>query len=141
MLDVHPAHHAASTWRDFFVHIATIVLGLCIAVGLEQTVEAIHHRHLAHEAEELLHNESIANRSLIQRDFASIDEGHRLIRLNMANLAVARPANTGSDFHVVPFMHGTYLPIPVNTAWLALRDNNLLAIVPRTLAEGYAKLD
>ena len=24
MLDVHPAHHAASTWRDFFIHIATI---------------------------------------------------------------------------------------------------------------------
>ena len=30
MLDVHPAHHAASTWRDFFVHIATIVIGLQI---------------------------------------------------------------------------------------------------------------
>jgi hypothetical protein len=45
MLDVHPAHHAASTWRDFFIHIATIVLGLLIAVGLEQTVEYIHHRH------------------------------------------------------------------------------------------------
>src|ERR1039458_4923029 len=33
MLDIHPAQHAASTWRDFFIHIATIVLGLMIAVG------------------------------------------------------------------------------------------------------------
>jgi hypothetical protein len=49
MLDVHPAHHAASTWRDFFVHIATIVLGLLIAVGLEQTVEFFHHRHQLRE--------------------------------------------------------------------------------------------
>ena len=40
MLDVHPAHHAASTWRDFFIHIITIVIGLLIAIGLEQTVEA-----------------------------------------------------------------------------------------------------
>lgn len=31
MLDVHPAHHAANTWRAFFVHIATIVLGLLVA--------------------------------------------------------------------------------------------------------------
>ena len=46
MLDVHPAHHAASTWRDFFVHIATIVIGLLIAVGLEQTVEYFHHQQL-----------------------------------------------------------------------------------------------
>jgi len=45
MLDVHPAHHAATTWRDFFIHIATIVLGLMIAVGLEQSVEALHRHH------------------------------------------------------------------------------------------------
>src|ERR1700692_2500420 len=64
MLDIHPAHHAASSWKEFFVHIATIVLGLLIAIGLEQTVEYIHHRHLASEARasiqrELIHNASI----------------------------------------------------------------------------------
>jgi hypothetical protein len=52
MLDVHPPHHAATTWRDFFIHIATIVLGLCIAVGLEQTVEYFHQRHQLHELRE-----------------------------------------------------------------------------------------
>ena len=25
MLDVHPPHEAAHTWKDFFIHIATIV--------------------------------------------------------------------------------------------------------------------
>ena len=49
MLDVHPAHHAASTWRDFFIHIITIVIGLLIAVGLEQTVEHFHHQHQLRE--------------------------------------------------------------------------------------------
>jgi hypothetical protein len=43
MLDVHAPHETVHTWRDFFIHIATIVVGLIIAVGLEQTVEAIHH--------------------------------------------------------------------------------------------------
>jgi hypothetical protein len=50
MLDIHPAHHAANSWKEFFVHIATIVLGLLIAAGLEQTIEYAHHRHLASEA-------------------------------------------------------------------------------------------
>ncbi|GAC1422327.1 MAG: hypothetical protein NVSMB62_17930 [Acidobacteriaceae bacterium] len=36
MLGVHPAHHAANTWRDFLIHIATITVGLLIAVGMEQ---------------------------------------------------------------------------------------------------------
>ena len=57
MLDVHPPHHTVNTWRDFFIHIATIVIGLLIAVGLEQTVEAIHHRNLAGEAHENIQRE------------------------------------------------------------------------------------
>lgn len=44
MLDVHPVHTVRG-WRDFFVHIATIVVGLLIAVGLEQLVEFVHHSH------------------------------------------------------------------------------------------------
>jgi hypothetical protein len=64
MLDVHPAHHAAHTWRDFFIHIATIVLGLCIAVGLEQTVEYFHHRIEIKETREALRREKEENRKL-----------------------------------------------------------------------------
>ncbi len=44
MLDV-PTPHPAHTWRDFLIHIATICVGLLIAIGLEQTVEALHRRH------------------------------------------------------------------------------------------------
>ena len=44
MLDVHPPHASVHSWKDFFIHIATIVIGLLIAVGLEQTVEFFHHR-------------------------------------------------------------------------------------------------
>ena len=39
MIDVHPAPHAAHTWKDFLIHIATIVVGLLIALSLEQTIE------------------------------------------------------------------------------------------------------
>lgn len=39
MFDAHLAHHAATTWRDFFIHIITIVIGLLIAIGLGQTID------------------------------------------------------------------------------------------------------
>jgi hypothetical protein len=45
MLDIHAPHATVHGWRDFFIHIATIVIGLCIAVGIEQTVEFFRHRH------------------------------------------------------------------------------------------------
>src|ERR1700722_3927101 len=51
MLEVHAPHEALHTWKGFFIHIATIVIGLFVAVGLEQTVELIHHRHLREQLE------------------------------------------------------------------------------------------
>src|ERR1700727_1484957 len=55
MLDVHPAHHPAHSWRDFFVHIATICIGLLIAIGLEQSVEALHPRHKRKDPRRQIH--------------------------------------------------------------------------------------
>lgn len=63
MLDVHPPHEAAHGWRDFFVHIATIVVGLLIAIGLEQTVEHIHQRYELRETREALERDLEANRA------------------------------------------------------------------------------
>jgi hypothetical protein len=58
MLDVHAPHEFLHTWKAFFIHIATIVVGLFIAVALEQSVEAIHrHREVAALREDL-HQES-----------------------------------------------------------------------------------
>jgi hypothetical protein len=54
MLDVHAPHEVLHTWKDFFIHIATIVIGLFIAVALEQSVEAINrHREVAALREDL----------------------------------------------------------------------------------------
>lgn len=45
MREAHPLHEPPLTWGSFFAHIATIVVGLFIAVAIEQTVEFFHHRH------------------------------------------------------------------------------------------------
>jgi hypothetical protein len=63
MLDVHPAHHAANTWREFVTHIATIVLGLLIAVGLEQTVEYFHGRHKVAQTRQALAAQNVPERA------------------------------------------------------------------------------
>jgi hypothetical protein len=40
---VHP-QHGIHSWRDFFVSIAVVAIGLLLALGLEQGVEYVHHR-------------------------------------------------------------------------------------------------
>ena len=61
MLEVHAPHNDVHTWKSFFIHIATIVIGLLIAVGLEQTVEWIHWREKVAQARESIHEETAKN--------------------------------------------------------------------------------
>jgi len=68
MLDVHPPHIAPHTWRDFFVHIATIVIGLLIAIGLEQADEAFHQHREARETHEALQREYEENRQKVAQE-------------------------------------------------------------------------
>jgi hypothetical protein len=55
MLEVHAPHETLHTWKGFFTHIAIIVVGLFIAVGLEQTVVLFEHRHQRAQLEEQMH--------------------------------------------------------------------------------------
>ena len=55
-MDVHKPH-AAKNWREFLVEIGTIVVGILIALGLEQVIESIHDRTIADEAREAVRAE------------------------------------------------------------------------------------
>jgi hypothetical protein len=83
MLDVHLPHQAARSWKDFFVHIATICVGVLIAVALEQTVEAVHHHH---QREQLLISLEHHTRATLQdADFAA-DERLRRMQWNQVRI-------------------------------------------------------
>src|ERR1700757_1018537 len=71
MLDVHAPHESIHTWKGFFIHIATIVIGLLIAVGLEQSVEYIHHRHQLQEARRELLEEVKDNLQIVEWNIES----------------------------------------------------------------------
>jgi hypothetical protein len=58
MLEVHAPHAEVHSWKSFFIHIATIVIGLFIAVAIEQSVEALHRRNEVAALREDLRTES-----------------------------------------------------------------------------------
>jgi hypothetical protein len=94
MLDVHPPHHPVHAWRDFFVHIATIVVGLLIAVGIEQTVELIHRHHEMAEAREHIRDEVRLNQRVCREDQQHMKEV--MARLNQ-DLDLANAAGTSNQ--------------------------------------------
>jgi hypothetical protein len=68
MLEVHPPEQTLHSWTDFFIHIATIVLGLLIAIGLEQMVERLHEHYELRVAREALEREFHSNRAQLAAD-------------------------------------------------------------------------
>jgi hypothetical protein len=70
---VHPPHHGTAGWRGFLGNVATIVVGLIIAVALEQTVEFFHHEHLRAQLEEGMHEVFQGNRRTISEDLTKLN--------------------------------------------------------------------
>jgi len=64
-LDVHPPHGPIHSIKEFMVHLLAITIGLLIALGLESTVEWIHHRHQAQEARENILQEIHTNQQSV----------------------------------------------------------------------------
>jgi hypothetical protein len=125
MLDVHPAHHAA-TWRDFFIHIATIALGLLLAVGLERGVEVIHHRHEANHARELIAEEMAKNLALVQMDRYSLVMHEDYLFKDLLIIERIRRHALAPGDRVVLFH--PYVKL-ANSAWQTAHESQLLALL------------
>ena len=84
MLDVHAPHESVRTWRDFFIHIAAIAVGLLIALGLEQTVEYFHHRHQVSETRAALRVEREQNHLRLADQLTEFRVRVPIIQTNLA---------------------------------------------------------
>lgn len=146
MLDVHPPHESIQSWKAFFVHIATIVIGLLIAVALEQTVEFFHHRHQVAETREALHEE-------MQKNIAMFHENVERHIMTMAYLH-----NNLRIFEYLRDHPGTsqdrlpgilYWPLftkpPQKAAWTTAEHTEVLSYMPRSevrdTTDVYVQLD
>jgi hypothetical protein len=86
VLDVHPPSEPVHSWRDFFIHLATITIGLLIALSLERCVEWQHHRHLAHQTKVSLGNEIRGNAKEVQGALADVHKQLDMLKQDVAVL-------------------------------------------------------
>jgi hypothetical protein len=141
MLEVHPPHHATNSWRDFFIHIATIVLGLCIAVGLEQTVEYIHHRHQIRDTREALHQEREENRKLFSVNTASFRWQMSQLKNNLRVLTFLQQHPATPEEKLPGVLEWFFMHDPVvESAWKNSQQTQVLTLMPSEETEADAKL-
>src|ERR1700758_4720520 len=147
-MEIHPPHHAIGSWREFLLHMATIVLGILIAIGLEQAVEWVHHRQERSQLQSELREEAEKNQAIIAEDL-------RLVSMEtwssevMNTVAASRGGADGRIRFEMPRVPctggalntpGVRYFAPSEAVWTAARESGLTALIPAPEARVYARL-
>jgi hypothetical protein len=134
MLDIHvprPIH----TWKDFFIHIATIVVGLLIAIGLEQTVVFFEHRHQLEEARADLLQEVQDNLQIVALNLGTAQKTEAALEADIALLRAPQAAHAAVgkqlDYHWSP--NDTQ-----DGRWQAAKQDGALSLMPHEELRQYA---
>jgi hypothetical protein len=132
MLDVHSSHAPVRGWRDFFIHIAIIVVGLCIAVGIQQTVEFIQHHFQRAEMRQALQLERGGNYKTFVANTTAWRWGIAELQNNLLVFQYLRD-HPGTPQDKLP---GVLLWKTNNyefnsAAWDAIHQGGLVALLPR----------
>ena len=137
-MEVHAPHEPIHTWRDFFIHIITITIGLLIALGLEAAVEALHHRHLREAARENLRAEIQQNQQDFPKDLRALEGETRELKDNITLLQRLRKhqkAGLNDKLHFDWFWNSTS-----DTAWQTAKDTGALALMDNDVVQQYDSL-
>lgn len=138
MLDVHPPHEPLYSWRDFFVHLATITIGLLIALSLEGCVEWRDHRNLVREAEDSLQREIRSNAGNLPGVLDDLHKQQNALSQDLVVLKkiIAHPKVENRDemsigFHITGFK---------TVSWKTAQSTGAFSYMPYDLAQQYSDI-
>jgi hypothetical protein len=140
-MEVHPPEHPIFTWKQFFIHMSTICLGLLIALGLEHVAELIHEHEQLKQANEALEREIRANILVTEYETIEIRRQHDIYAGDLADLEYLRShPHTSLDKLPAPLYWGFLEQRPSTAAWDTLRSGPVAALKPVSEMESTAQL-
>lgn len=148
----HVPHEPIQSWRGFCIHIATITIGLLIAITLEQCVEALHHLHQRHQLQHDLIEEAARNRDILTTDLSLGSQAEWFRAVLSATRSIPASGQSAIELPLMPCIAGTlgangmggavqskYFA-PTDAVWITARDGGLIAQLPVEEARMYARL-
>ena len=136
-MDVHPAHHAPRTWRDFLLHLVTITIGLFIALTLQAGVESLHHRHLVGEARDNLRREIQINREHYAENIQTLEKNRRQLANDIDQL---RDLRSGKSIETNALAWGWDWNGYIDASWKTARETGAVSYMSFDLIHAYAEL-
>jgi hypothetical protein len=138
VIDVHPPHEPIHGWRDFFIHLSTITIGLLIALSLEGCVEWRHHRHLVHEAEASLRTEIRQNHQAVQDSLIVLHKQQDALVKDVVVLKyIIKNHKAPADSKIALTFNMSSLS---NVSWKTAQSTGALSYIPYELAQEYSDI-
>ena len=141
-MDVHPPHEPVHTWRDVFIHLGMITVGLFVALMLEGFVQWMHHRHLVTEARANIRQEISYNTQLTNEDLTSLKQNEERLMKNLAQLEHIRATHQWEKHNLTYTLDWNGFS---DSAWKSARDTGALSFMGykqvQDLADLYGQQD
>ena len=137
---MHAPHHPIEGWKDFFVHLITISIGLLIAVGIEGCVELHREHKLVQEARETMREEIQHNSDQMKDAVGKLDQQTATMKKNIETLTriqenpkdkEAQNASISADFSVIGLR---------DTAWKTAQTTGALSFMPYAESQRYSNV-
>jgi hypothetical protein len=138
LIDVHAPHEPVMNWRDFFIHLITITIGLLIALSLEGCVEWQQHRHLVRDAEASLQAEIQNNARDMQGTLDDLHRQQAVLKQDVVvlkGIARTRKMPKKGSLDVTFHIHGFE-----DVGWKTAQSTGALSYMPYNRAEEYSDI-
>jgi hypothetical protein len=135
-MEVHPPEHPIFTWKQFFIHMATVCLGLLIAISLEQSVEALHRDHQRHQLKSDLRAEAIHNLHIAIYNLDIIENLDHWQTQQVAELDRAAAEGRPARYIPEPAAARAYR-LPSEAVW-TVAQTGTVNLLPRAEAQQFA---
>jgi hypothetical protein len=138
-LDVHAPHHPIGGWRDFFIHLITITVGLLIAVGIEGCVELHREHKLVREARETMREEIRLNSDTMKDVQGSVKKQRATMEKNIQTLTRIQENPGDKSAQKNASISAEYSMVGLrDTAWKTAQTTGALAFMPYAEAQRYS---
>ena len=134
MSENHRVHRAARHWRDFFVQIAAIAIGLLLALALDRVVGYFRERHQLAQARRDLKVEIEENRQAWAKNVAEVERIQKELEIDLnviQELQAKSPPTAKLDYSVRFYA-------TIDGSWQAIRQNGSLSLMPNDELQTYA---
>ncbi len=136
-MDIHPPYGPIHSFKEFFLHLLTVILGILIALSLEGLIEWRHHRSLAEEARSNLTVEIRENRQLLTGGLAAAPDAEQRLKATIETIEAYRKNHQDDRTSKLDWSFGLF-PLSA-TAWSTAASTGALGYMDYSEVKAYTR--